>query len=161
MNIFEHAIALKDEKEAFYRQLSQQCSNKGVQRLFRMLADEEEGHKKVIENMAQKIPAKLADSQVLRDAKAAFSDMFNDPTETLCGPGQIELYRKAVEYEKKAEKFYLEKEKQVQEDHQKDIFRRIAEEEVKHRQVLESVLDLVERPQRWLENAEWYHLDEY
>jgi len=161
MNIFEHAIALKVEKEKYYRELSQKCNNKGVRQLFGMLADEEAGHKKVIENMAQKIPGRLAESQVLKNAKAAFGDIFSEPTETLCGPDQVELYRKAVEYEKRAEKFYLEKEKEVPEHCQKGIFKKIAEEEIKHRQVLESVLDLVERPQKWLENAEWYHLEDY
>jgi rubrerythrin len=44
---------------------------------------------------------------------------------------------------------------------QKGLFLQIAEEEKKHYWILENILNFISRPQNWLENAEWYHLDEY
>jgi rubrerythrin len=75
--------------------------------------------------------------------------------------GQIELYKKAQDIEKKSRDFYLEKAEEVEEDFQKETFRKLAEEEKKHYFLLENVIQFVSRPQTWLENAEFYHLEEY
>jgi rubrerythrin len=48
----------------------------------------------------------------------------------------------------------------VKETH-KEIFLKLADEEKKHYFLLENIIDFVSRPQKWLENAEFYHLDEY
>ncbi|OHB54662.1 MAG: hypothetical protein A2Y07_00930 [Planctomycetes bacterium GWF2_50_10] len=161
MNIFEQAIGLKQEKEEYYRGLSKKCSSRGVRKLFSMLADEEAAHRKAIEDLAAKIPAHLAQSTVLADAKIAFKEIIAEGFGSVCDAKQPELYRKALAYEERAEKFYLQKAQESQEEYQKGIFKRIAEEETKHRAVLQSVLDIVQRPERWLENAEWYHVEDY
>lgn len=69
--------------------------------------------------------------------------------------------KKAQEIEKKSQIFYLEKADEVNNPSQKEIFLKIADEEKKHYFILENILDFVSRPQNWLENAEWYHLEEY
>lgn len=74
---------------------------------------------------------------------------------------QIELYKKAQEIEEKSRKFYLEKAGEAVNPAQKEIFSKIADEEKKHYFILENVIEFVSRPQNWLENAEWYHLEEY
>jgi hypothetical protein len=39
----------------------------------------------------------------------------------------------------------------------------LAAEEKKHLRIMENIVEFVSRPEpgNWLENAEWYHLDEY
>jgi hypothetical protein len=37
----------------------------------------------------------------------------------------------------------------------------LADEEKKHMILMENLIEFVSRPDTWLENAEWYHLDEY
>ncbi len=73
----------------------------------------------------------------------------------------IGLYQKALEIEKATEAFYLEKAEELKGQPQERIFRQIAEEEKKHFFLLQNIIDFVSRPEGWLENAEWYHLDEY
>jgi hypothetical protein len=41
------------------------------------------------------------------------------------------------------------------------LFFLIAEEEKRHEFLLEHVLQFIARPQTWLENAEFNHLDQY
>ena len=41
------------------------------------------------------------------------------------------------------------------------MFQMIFKEEQRHAKVLESVIEFVSSPEKWLENAEWYHLEEY
>jgi len=44
---------------------------------------------------------------------------------------------------------------------QKAMFLKITEEEQRHFNILETIIDMVSRPQTWLENPEWYHLEDY
>ena len=41
------------------------------------------------------------------------------------------------------------------------MFRKIATDEREHKAVIQALIDFVSKPERWLENAEWYHLEEY
>ncbi len=43
----------------------------------------------------------------------------------------------------------------------KKALTRIAEDERKHRFVLEDMIEMVTRPLTWIENAEFIHFDEY
>ena len=61
----------------------------------------------------------------------------------------------------KIEAFYREKAGEVEKDAHKNLFLQIAEEEKKHAFLLENVIDFVTKPDNWLENAEFHHLEEY
>jgi rubrerythrin len=74
---------------------------------------------------------------------------------------EIDLYKKAQEIEKMSRDFYLEKANQITDPSQHDIFLKVAEEEKKHYLILENIIDFVSRPDQWLENPEWYHLEDY
>jgi len=55
----------------------------------------------------------------------------------------------------------LEKAHEVKEKYQEELFLRLAEEEKKHFFLLKNIVEFVSRPETWLENAEFYHLEEY
>ena len=74
---------------------------------------------------------------------------------------QTKLYRKAQEIEEKSYQFYLEKGDTVEIESQKKIFLKLAAEEKKHMFLMENIVDFVSRPETWIENAEFNHLDDY
>ena len=43
---------------------------------------------------------------------------------------------------------------------ERKYFQELAEEEKKHCVLLENIIGFVSQPADWLENPEWYHLDE-
>lgn len=73
---------------------------------------------------------------------------------------EVDLYRKAQEIEQKTRDFYREKSGEVN-GGQREILLKIANEEQKHFDILENIIQMVLRPETWLENAEWYRLEEY
>ena len=73
----------------------------------------------------------------------------------------LDNYRKAQDIEKKSEDFYRTKAKVAKSDEQKSVLLKIADEENKHFHLLDNIIDFVQRPKRWLENAEWNNLEEY
>jgi rubrerythrin len=163
MELFAYAIELKKEKETFYRQLSRSAKHNGVRELLGLLADEEARHRQAIEEMAGQVKGKLADTTIKKNAKRIFDKMKSDiaKTEPAFENGTLKLYNKALEYEEKAEAFYLKKSKEVTDSCQQEMFRSIATQERQHKAVIQAIIDFAGKPERWLENAEWYHLEEY
>jgi rubrerythrin len=160
MDIYEFALQMETESENYYRKLSKETENKGLKTIFNMLGDEEAKHYKIIEQIKNKSPQKVIDTPLLSDAKAVFEKMAADERFNF-SKGQIEAYEKAQDIETKSKNFYLQKAGEVGETIQKEIFRKLAVEEEKHYFLLQNIIDFVSRPKIWLENAEWYHLEDY
>jgi rubrerythrin len=160
MNIFEYAMQMEKDGEDYYRQLAQQTTNKGLKAILTMLADEELRHYNILEKM-KTADAEIAETTILADAKNVFAQIKESGEPCSVDLGQIDLYRKAQDIEKKSRDFYREKANEATEEHHKEIFLRLAHEEEKHYFLLDNIIEFVSRPETWLENAEFCHLEEY
>jgi rubrerythrin len=160
MDIFDYAVRMEKDGENYYRQLAKKTDNKGVKTIFTMLAQEEVKHGKTVAQMRTQRPD-MTETTVLAHAKNVFAQMRNSGENFDFGAKQVELYEKAQDIEKKSQDFYLQKANEVEQQYQREIFLKLAEEEKKHYFLLENIVQFVSRPQTWLENAEFYHLEEY
>ncbi|MGD8500929.1 MAG: ferritin family protein [Phycisphaerales bacterium] len=160
MNIFIYAMQMEKDGEDYYYQLAQQTSDKGLRTILEMLGAEETKHYNAIAKMRTAMPD-MAETTILSDAKNVFVQIKESGENFDFDLGQTQLYKKAQDIEKKSRDFYLEKADEVEEEYQKKIFLRLADEEKKHYFLLENIIDFVSRPETWLENAEFYHLEEY
>jgi rubrerythrin len=145
----------------YYRELAAKANNKGLQKIFNMLANEEAKHYSVVEQMKSKIPERVSDTDVLSDANDIFEQMKEATDKFNFEANHVETYKKAQDIEKDSREFYLQKADEVQDHCQKGIFKRLAEEENKHYFLLENIIDFVSRPEQWLENAEFHHMEDY
>jgi rubrerythrin len=161
MDIFDFAMEKEKLSENYYRQLSEKTESKGLKKIFDMLAGEEARHYDIVSKMKEDAPVEVAQTGVLSDARAVFSKMREAAEKFSFDISQIELYRKARDIESESRDFYLAKAEEVAQEKQKELFLRLAEEEKKHYFLLENIIEFVSRPERWLENAEFYHLEEY
>jgi rubrerythrin len=159
MDIYEYAMQMEKDGEDFYRELASKTENKGLKTILTMLADAEVKHYKLFHNMRMHDPVQMADTPILNDVKNVFVTM-REQKQTQVNVAEVELYRKAQEIEKKSRDFYSEKAGQVDAS-QKEVFLKIADEEKRHFFILEKLIDFVDRPNYWLENPEWYHLEDY
>jgi len=160
MDIFDYAMRMEKDGENYYRQLVERTDNKGIKAIFTMLAEEEVKHYKTVAQMKTERP-QMAETTVLADAKNIFTQMKESGEKFNFGARQRKLYEKAQDIEKKSEDFYREKANEVEQQYQREIFLKLAEEEKKHYFLLENIIQCVSRPETWLENAEFYHLEEY
>lgn len=161
MDIFEFAKEKEKYAEGFYRDLAERAPAAGLKEIFTMLADEEEKHFETIEKMQSQADIASTQTAVLNNARDVFEKMREGAQKFDLDVGQIELYKKAQDIEKQARDFYLEKANEVKLQSQKNIFLQLAEEEKKHYFLLDNIIEFVNRPNEWLENAEFYHLEEY
>jgi rubrerythrin len=160
MDIFDYAMQMEKDGEHYYRQLAEQAGNKGLKTIFTMLAEEEVKHYRAVEAMKAAKP-EMAETTVLADARNVFAQMKESGEKFDFDAGQPDLYRKAQDIEKKSQDFYREKADEVEEAYQREIFLKLADEEQQHYFLLENVIQFVSRPETWLENAEFHHLEEY
>jgi rubrerythrin len=160
MNIFEYAMKMEEEGEEYYRQLAQQTANEGLQTILTMLADEEVKHYNTLERMQTTEPH-MAETTILTDARNIFVRIKESGESFDFDIKQTELYRKAQDIEKESCDFYMTKANEVTKEYQKGLFLKLADEERKHYFLLDNIIEFVTRPEKWLENAEFYRLEEY
>ncbi len=160
MDIFEYAMQMEKDGEDYYRQLAQQTENKGLKTILTILADEEVKHFNTVKKMKTEKP-QMVETTILSSAKNIFVQLKESDEKFGSDIEQKDLYVKAQDIEKKSQDFYLEKANEVKGEYQKDIFLKLAEEEKKHYFLLENIIEFISRPETWLENAEFNHLDEY
>jgi rubrerythrin len=161
MDIFQYAMQMEADGEDLYRTAAQESKHRGIKAILTMLADEEARHYNTIERMKSAKPLQLADTTILTDAKNIFVQMKESGDKFTSQTNQTRLYKQALDIEKKSRDFYTEKANEVVDEDQKELFLKLAQEEQKHYVLLENIIDFLSRPDAWLENAEFNHLDEY
>lgn len=161
MDIFEFALEKEKLSEDYYRRLAGKTANKGLRAIFVMLANEEARHRVIVSKMKEDADAEVSQTDVLSDAKEVFMEMREAVEKFNFDISELELYKRAQDIEDKAGKFYSQKAREVDKEQQKEIFLSLAEEEKKHYFLLDNIIEFMLRPERWLENAEFVHLDEY
>jgi len=70
MNVYEFAMQMEKDGEAYYRLLSKGCPVLGLANIFSMLADEEVKHFKVIEGLSRnESNLQLSETRILDNVK--------------------------------------------------------------------------------------------
>ena len=161
MDIFKFAMEKEKFSEDYYRQLSKKTHNKGLSSILTMLAEEERRHFNIVQQMQRQTPEIKTDTDILGNARQVFEKMRQSAENFNFEITELELYEKARDIEKESRQFYLEKSNEVKDASQKEIFKRLADEEQKHLALLQRICDFVAKPKWFLENAEMYRFDDY
>lgn len=161
MDIFKYAMKMEKDGEAYYRELANKCGDQGLKNILNMLADDEVKHFNVLNEMRKGEKSKHEATEILSDSKNIFN-LMKEKNETLSlDISQKEIYKRAQETEKQSEEFYRQKSEEATDPHLKETLLKFAEDEKKHYVLLDNIIELISRPDYYLENAEFCHLDEY
>ena len=160
MDIFEFAMKMEEDGKNYYLELAGKASDEGLQNILKGLAADEEKHFAVLKQMKDEQPV-MVETNILDKAKNIFAEMKDMGVEIEVSSTPAHLYEKAKEIEERSIKFYLDMSAEMDDDEQKDLFQMLAEEEKRHAFLLENVIEFVSKPQIWLENAEFNHLEDY
>lgn len=154
MNLFEFSIQMEKDAEALYRKMAQNAPNEGVKKVLLLLAEDEVKHRIAIEQLQNNLDVETAQGYAL-EIKTIFEEMKGDKNITSITTDTIEDYEKAVEIEKKGLEFYKEKFAEAEDDASKKLFKLLMNQEAYHLQTTQNLLDMVQRPSWWVENAEF------
>jgi rubrerythrin len=150
---------MEQDAERFYREMASQSRTPGIVRILTMLAEDEARHYQIVRRMAGNASSEMAQSTILADAKAVFSQLRGTPFDL--DVSQVDVYRQAQDKEQRAHEFYQAKADETDDPTSSALLLKLADEEKRHYFLLDHVVEFVNRPQTWLEDAEFNHLDEY
>lgn len=159
MEALELAMRMEEDGERLYRELAVKATHLGFRGIFNQLADDEFKHYQIFNDMRQ--GETFQATKVLKTASNIFKQMIEKDELKNMDASQLELYQKAMELEEESRKFYLQKATETQDENLSELYRKIANEEEQHYFLLQNIYELVLRPQTWVENGEFVHLEAY
>ncbi len=161
MNIIDYALQTEKDGENYYRELASRAGNLGVRSVFELLADAEAEHYQLFMRMKQGQPANRGDARPIARIKTLFAEMRDGGGMEAPTNDQIEAYIMAREMERESQAGYAQRAQKLTDPEQREICLQIAQEEEKHYLILDNLIRFLQRPDTWLEDAEWRNMDDY
>jgi len=162
MGIYKFALDFERKNREYYEKCAQESKNGHIKKIFTYLAKEEKKHEEIVKKLAD---GKIENynSDILTKSKEAFKAIADDITknENIHEDDKIGIYRKAVKMEQESQEFYKEKADETNDDATKKVLMTLAKEEKRHEIILDHILEHIERPQEWVEAAEFNELEQY
>ncbi len=135
--IIQFAIEKESEAYRFYLEGSQNAKYSGGKELFLSLAKEEEGHRKLLENLNME---KVAQKRIEKVPDLHISDYMVE-VEMRPDLSYADILRVAMKREEKALKLYTDLQKSNADEDLRQLFTFLANEEAKHKFKLEKIYD--------------------
>jgi rubrerythrin len=154
MDLFEFSIQMEKDAEELYRKMAENAPVEGIKKVLLMLAEDEVKHRVAIEQLQKKLDVPQQKGVAL-DIKTVFEDLKSDEDLTNITVDAIEDYKKAVEIEKRGMAFYQEKFEEADDPVSKQLFEALMKQETYHLRTCENLLEMVQKPDWWVENAEF------
>ena len=162
MSIFEVAMKMEEDGRNFYLENAKKAEDQALKRILTELADDELKHYNIFKAMRDSQSAEYKEAEkttILASVKNVFEAYKAEGKEFSFGADTRTVWEEAREVEKKAEEFYRQKADELDDANQKSILHKIADEEHRHWVTMENVIQFLDRPSQWLEDAEWSNLD--
>jgi rubrerythrin len=164
MDIFDYAMKMEEDGRAFYLEQVEKTTVPQLKKIWQQLADDELKHYNLFKALRDGEKAQYDDrtqTTILKSVKNVFEELKASGQDFSFTPDVEKAWMEAREVEKKSEDFYREKVPEVDSEAKKNALTRIADEEHRHYVTLDNVIQFLQRPQNWLEDAEWNHLEDY
>jgi len=163
MNPFEYAMQMETDGRKYYEEQAAAISDNALQRIFTELAHDEMRHYEVFKAMSHGDKADMGafKTNILTTTRNIFQEL-KDKGESMAeySSDAREAWAKALGIEDKSEKFYREQAQKSESDEMKNTWNTIADEEHKHWVAIHNVIEFLDRPREYLEDAEWSQLGE-
>ncbi|MDD2639431.1 MAG: ferritin family protein [Arcobacteraceae bacterium] len=155
MNVYEYAMKVEKDGEAYYKELASKSPNAGLKKVFTLLADAEVKHYHVFKSMRDKDGQDFKALDISTDTKTIFETLKAEKNSVDFGLDEIKFYEDAIKREDDSYRFYLNKANELENEDEKTVFMNIAQEEIKHKAILEDILAFIQEPTNWVGSAEF------
>jgi len=164
MNAFEYAMQMEQDGRKFYLEQAARMPEKTLARIFEQLAKDEEKHYQIFKALKEGKDTDLTGfkTEILSSTKNIFQEMKDSGKKFDDFATEVKsAWTEAREIEDKSEKFYREQASKAEDKNQVDTWNVIADEEHKHWVAMDHIVRFLDRPNHWLEDAEWSNLESY
>lgn len=160
MNIFASALKMELDGEQFYREQADKNKGNKLESVFIILAKTEKKHADLIKRRMEGKSISEQDLD-LESEKNVFSGMENfKPTETSIAR-QLDVYRFALDIEKKSIDHYQDLLTKAEENEDKELLQFLIAQEKDHYALFDKMIEVVQRPEEWVEDAEFGNREDY
>ncbi|MBI4855746.1 MAG: ferritin family protein [Acetobacterium woodii] len=161
MNSIEFAINMEIDGEKYYREQAEFNKDNSLNAVFLLLAEDENGHAKLLQNELKKMTYELSDNETPANVNNVFKDKgdFKNHFEEI--PNQLDVYRMALQMEKDSIALYEKLLNEATDEQTKKLFGYLVKQEENHFKIFDNLITLVERPEEWVEDAEFGPREEY
>jgi len=161
MDIFEFALEKEQLAHETYKKLAQAAPSDSIRGILNLLAHEELKHVDMVRALQQNQSVDIPATQLLGEAKKVFEKISTAGETFDFNISDTDLYKKARQIELDARDYYKARAAQTDNEELTGILNRLAAEEQKHYVLVDNLCQFIERPQSYLEDAEFNHLDNY
>lgn len=162
MNIFKFALNFEKEQKEFYQKEARGSENKYLKKIFNDLAEEEKKHEKIVEQLAEEKNVDHIESDILPKVKEVFEKIATTRSkEKVIPEKQVDVYKRARKMESESYIYYKTRAEETELPFVRRVFESLAKEEKKHETIMRNLVEFVDRPSTWLDDAEWYHSEDY
>lgn len=167
MNIFDFALQMELDGEKYYRHLAEKAKYDDLKKVLEGLADDEQRHYQIIQLAQSQNFKHIAPDPSLSKIQNVFvsssKSISSDNKEIIAKlkDEQLDVYREALIKEKESVALYRQLQEKAQNQDEKEIFGKLMEEEEKHVDVLDTIIELLNHTSDWVESAEFNHTKPY
>jgi rubrerythrin len=155
MNVYDYAMKVEKDGEAYYKELASKAPNAGLKKVFTILAEAEVRHYNVFKSMRDKDGQDIKSLDISTDTKTIFETLQAQKQNVDFGEDEVKFYEDAIKREEDSYQFYVDKANELSDEDEKEVFLNIAKEEVKHKAILENILTFIQEPDNWVGSAEF------
>ncbi|HNW86946.1 MAG TPA: ferritin family protein [Candidatus Limiplasma sp.] len=161
MEILQYAITMEEDGEKYYREQAARNADNPLRVVFEALADDEARHASLIRSKADGVPFQLEAANSLSGKQNLFSIAkdFHSSVEEL--PNQLEAYHAALDKEQQSIDLYQGLLDKAEDDVSRGLFSFLVQEEKHHLEILDELFQHLNRPNNWVESAEFGVREEY
>jgi len=160
VGLIDDAIALEERAETNYRGAAETTTDPSARKILTMLANEEAKHANALRTM--NVGSLQADTGLIDAAKDWVGGNIEGGVGSIStDAGLLEVLRQAMEIERATETFYREQKAIAERDKTRALFDRLAEIEKGHFLFVSSLVEYYDRPNEWVESAEFGLRHEY
>lgn len=163
MNVFDYCMQMETDGRTYYMDHAAKVTIPALKNILLNLADDELKHYNLFKALRDGARAEYKDAEqtkILGNTKNLFQRLREDEADATFPPDVRSVWKKAQDVEKKSEDYYRAEAAKLSDPNQKTILNKIADEEHKHWVALQHVIEFLDRPSSFLENAEWNALED-
>lgn len=161
MDVFDFALQMELEGEEYYRGMAERVQYDELKKVLLALADDEHRHYKIIKQAQDQVFQQIEEEPFLEKVKNVFSGNKDAEIITQLRSEQIDVYRSALVKEKESVELYKKLQAESEKETVKNIFNQLMQEEERHAEQLEHIIDMLNNVNDWVESAEFNHKDIY
>ncbi len=154
MDVFEYAMKMELDGKAFYEKGAASTDNAQLKKIFQTLADEEHRHFQVFKKMKAGEKADSGDlapkGTTALTVKNVFREMIDAGKASLEGDTTKDLWKDAIEVERKSEKLYRDAANEEKDEKRKEMLNLIADEEKNHIYLIDNMIAFLTDPAAFL-----------